>query len=232
MIVPKHERQSLRDLGKKASLVRVEINDGQRIVGEWLPFNEFPWPDEQRAQPGRTTPYRSRVATLAGGPAGRGRMVELMYSRQREPLAAPVVLDRFILETHPGGDREADFISKVRFAEGGQWSPLLEIRSNQPAQHGDYWYFQSRWDPNTECHTVLGVGNRNGVGGMLAGVCISIAGMIYAFYIKPAIIRRRKRVALALAAVRMTSLSGANGSGEGRLPTAAPAAKPSKMTRV
>jgi hypothetical protein len=70
-----------------------------------------------------------------------------------------------------------------------------------------------------EAHTVLGVGNRNGVGAMLAGVCISIAGMIYAFYVKPAIVRHRKRAALARAGIR----------------TAAPApagSKPSKMTRV
>ena len=36
------------------------------------------------------------------------------------------------------------------------------------------------------------VGNRHGVYTQLAGCCISVVGMLYAFYVKP-IIRRRRR---------------------------------------
>ncbi len=186
MILPRAQRSSLGFQGKRASLVRVEINDGHRIQSVWLTFNEYPFPDAQRAQPNRFN-YAPRTVQLADG-----RRLQLMYSRQREPLPSPVALDRFVLQTYPGGDRESDFISRVSFQkEDGSWSRLTEIRSNQPARHGDYWYFQSRWDPGTESHTVLGVGNRKGVHAMLAGVCISIAGMIYAFYVKPVIRRRR-----------------------------------------
>jgi hypothetical protein len=98
----------------------------------------------------------------------------------------------------------------VRFEEGrdtGRWSQLKEIRSNQPVQDGDYWFFQAKWDPNTECHTVLGVGNRKGIHAMLAGVCISIAGMIYAFYVKPTI-RRRRNGGLAMAENGETAAAG------------------------
>ncbi|MEP0841559.1 MAG: hypothetical protein HRF43_02465 [Phycisphaerae bacterium] len=231
-IIPPVERQSLRNVGKKASLVRVEINDGQRTQSAWLRFNEYPFPDAQRARPPLTPAFDTRMVQVAGGDRPGGRVIEMMYSRQREPLAAPVALERFILETHPGGDREADFISLVRFQQGDGWSKKVEIRSNQPAQHGPYWYFQSKWDPQTECHTVLGVGNRNGVGAMLAGVCISIAGMIYAFYVKPAIIRRRKRAALELAALRGTPASGSPAPAERRAPGPRPIEKPSEMTRV
>lgn len=211
VILPPAQRQSLLREGKRVSLVRVEINDGRRIQGVWLRFNEYAFPDAQRAQPRRYN-YAPRTVQLADG-----RRLQLMYSRQREPLPSPVALDRFVLKTYPGGDRESDFVSYVSFQnQDGSWSKLTEIRSNQPARHGDYWYFQSRWDPGTECHTVLGVGNRKGVYGMLAGVCISIAGMAYAFYVKPILIRRRKQAALSAAAGRRPAPTGASGNGDTR----------------
>ncbi len=190
MIVPRNRRQSLQNVGKTTSVVRVEINDGQAVQSIWLPFNQYAFDDAQRAQPSRFSwiPRQLRLSD--------GRTLELLYGRWREPLPSPVALDRFVLQTYPGGDRPSDYISLVRFFEDGGWSPLLEVKSNRPARHGDLWYFQSQWDPGNEAYTVLGVGNRNGVYGMLAGVCISIAGMIYAFYVKPSIIRRRKAAAL------------------------------------
>ncbi|HOB74403.1 MAG TPA: hypothetical protein PKG54_07745 [Phycisphaerae bacterium] len=211
VILPRVQRQSLGREGKRASLVRVEINDGRRIQGVWLRFNEYAFPDAQRAQPRRYN-YAPRTVQLADG-----RRLQLMYSRQRELLPSPVALDHFELKTYPGGDHESDFISRVSFQnKDGSWSKLTEIRSNQPARHGDYWYFQSRWDPGTECHTVLGVGNRKGVHAMLAGVCISIAGMVYAFYVKPVLIRRRKQATLAAAGGRRPVPAGSGGNGDTR----------------
>ena len=40
---------------------------------------------------------------------------------------------------------------------------------------------------------MLGVGNRNGGGVQLAGCCLAVIGMIYAFYVKPTIKRRRQQ---------------------------------------
>ena len=49
-------------------------------------------------------------------------------------------------------------------------------------------------------YKVLGVGNRNGVYIQLIGCFIAVVGMIYAFYVKPAIKRsRQRRVAEQLA---------------------------------
>ena len=42
-------------------------------------------------------------------------------------------------------------------------------------------------------YTVLGVGNRNGVVLQLLGCIIAVAGMMYAFYVKPIIKQRRRR---------------------------------------
>lgn len=185
-IVPRHQRQSLQQQGKVMSLVRVELEEENGLQTVWLPFSHYAFPDAQRAYPRRIF-YRPQQVRLADG-----RMLELLYSRWRDPLPSPIVLDRFILETYPGGDRESDFISLIRTKQEDGWSELQEVKSNHPARHGDLWYFQAQWDPGVQSYTVLGVGNREAVYAMLAGVCISIAGMIYAFYVKPAIRRRRQ----------------------------------------
>jgi hypothetical protein len=197
VIVPRSQRQPQQ--GKLTSLVRVEVNDGQAIQTAWLPYSQYAFENQQWAQPGR---FRWAPRTLR---LSDGRVLWLLYSQWRDPLPAPIALDRFILETHTGGDRPADYISHIRFWENGKWVPegdTIVVRSNHPAQKGDKWFFQAQWDPESQAHTVLGVGNRKGVHAMLAGVCISIAGMIYAFYFKPIIIRRRKQAALAEAEAR------------------------------
>jgi hypothetical protein len=196
-IVPRSQRQSMQSVGKVASLVRVEIDDGKAITSTWLPFTQYAFESNQWAQPGRFgwIPRQVRLAD--------GRSLSLMYAPWRDPLPQPIALDRFVLETHTGGDRPADYISYVRFQQAdGEWGPLVTVKSNNPAQSGDLWFFQAQWDPGVEAHTVLGVGNRHGVHAMLFGTCVSIAGMIYAFYFKPVIIRRRKQAALAAAEAR------------------------------
>lgn len=189
VVVPRRERQP--GVGANASMLRVEVQDGDSVQSVWLPFNPYPFPSGSYAYPQRFPPYGSyapRTLSLSDG-----RRIELLYSRQRRPLPAPIALERFVLETHPGGQRERDFISVVRYRQGGEWSEPREIRSNQPAQYGGLWFFQAEWDPNAEAVTVLGVGNRQGIGTMLTGVVLSILGMIYAFYVKPVLLRRRSR---------------------------------------
>jgi membrane protein YdbS with pleckstrin-like domain len=52
-------------------------------------------------------------------------------------------------------------------------------------------------------YTVLGVGNREGVWIQLAGCIIAVLGMIYAFYVKPILIRRRSERARLAAEIRI-----------------------------
>jgi len=42
-------------------------------------------------------------------------------------------------------------------------------------------------------YTVLGVGNRFGIFPMLLGCCLTVSGMIWAFYVKPMIKRKRQK---------------------------------------
>ena len=141
-----------------------------------------------------------------------------MFSRQRRRLPSPVVLDDFVMQTRVGGFTGQNvsirnWTSKVRFWDEGGWGRPQGVSVNDPCEFGGLWYFQAQWDPPDPQRgsrglnfTVLGVGNRRGVRVMLAGCCISVLGMIYAFYVKPVIKRRRQQAAYAqVAAARQES---------------------------
>jgi cytochrome c-type biogenesis protein CcsB len=170
------------------SLIQVELREaGGAPVTAWLPYSAYNYPTRQGFFP-------IEVALPSG------RTVELLYSRQTHPLSSPVALEVFQLETFPGGTRERDYISLVRFHENGGWSDVHQVHSNNPTEHADWWYFQATWDPPEPQSghagmnfTGLGVGNRKGVWVMLAGSILMAFGTIWAFYIKPVIIRRLAR---------------------------------------
>ena len=151
------------------------------------------------------------VVTLADG-----RKAEVMFSRQRLPLGTAVALEEFVLTSHIGGFTGSqgsirDYMSAVRFKDvhAATWSEPQHVSVNEPVEHDGLWYFQAQWDPpdmrqaedGTASaglnYTVLGVGNRVGVHVQLAGCCIAVLGMIYAFYVKPVIKRRRQDEVLA-----------------------------------
>jgi hypothetical protein len=140
-----------------------------------------------------------------------------MFSRQRLPMPAEVALEEFILTAHVGGftgetSTIRDYTSQLRFRDGpdAPWSEPVASSVNRPATWEGFSYFQAQWDPPDAPrenaarasrglnYTVLGVANRNGVWTMLLGTVVSCIGMMYAFYVKPAL--RRKRLEEALAA--------------------------------
>jgi hypothetical protein len=104
-----------------------------------------------------------------------------------------------------------DYMSRLRFRDPGAaaWDEPTNVSVNNPIEHKGLWYFQAQWDPPDASpqegiaasrglnYTVLGVGNRNGVYVQLLGCVIAVAGMIYAFYVKPVIKRRRQEEVLA-----------------------------------
>jgi hypothetical protein len=203
-VVPLARRE--RGVGRRFSMIRLEISKGDWSHSQWLTFNHYALPSEQYAIPRRTT-YDSAELRLPDG-----SVVELIYSRERRPLPTPIALETFDLATHPGGYTGAtitirDFISQLRFKTDDGWSETVQMSSNRPASAGGFWYFQSTWDPPAQGYsgmnyTGIGVGNRNGVYIQLAGTCIAVAGMIFAFYIKPTIRRRiQKRTMMECAAL-------------------------------
>lgn len=192
-ITPTHLRDA--DIRDAMSRIQVEISQGAWRTQLWLPFHQYPFPDRQYAGRFFFAPQR---LTLPGG-----RQVELLFSRKRWPLPAAVTLEDFELQTHIGGfvpgntTSVRDFVSRLRSYRNGAWSEVYTASLNEPASEGGLYYFQSTWDPGTMAYTGLGVGNRRGVYIQLFGCCVSVAGMIWVFYVKPVIKRRRRLRVLA-----------------------------------
>lgn len=203
-VVPRTLRN--RDARESYSMVRVELTQGGTTQDLWVPFHQYPV-----ASPTET--LRRYWYDPARMILPDGREIEFVLSRERLPLPTPVVLEDFVVDSHVGGftgrtSSILNWTSAVRFQEDdGQWGERQLVSVNAPTEHGGLWYFQAQWDPPSGArfqgdppskglnYTVLGVGNRVGVGVQLLGCCIAVLGMIYAFYVKPLLIKRRRQAA-------------------------------------
>jgi hypothetical protein len=177
-------------------MVQVQFRQGAWTQRVWLPFSRFALPSEQYA--GRQNPFQPRAVRLSDG-----REMELLYARERVDLPAAVALEDFTLLTHAGGligmnSNVRDYVSQLRFREpSGAWSEPMQMRLNDPAVWKGYSFFQATWDAPAADDpgmnfTGCGIGTRGGVHVQLAGTAIAVLGMIYTFYVKPIIIRRRR----------------------------------------
>ncbi len=194
-VIPDSARQQKVD--EAFAMIRLEVDSGRGVDAQWLRFNAYALPSEEYAYAGRFSylPQRFRLAD--------GSVVEVLFSRERMALPAPIALEEFELDTHIGGYSGSvstirNYVSQLRFFDGTKWTDPTPIAVNQPTEFGGFWYFQSSWDrpPGGDAnggmnYTGLGVGNRQGVYVQLAGCCLMVAGLIFAFYVKPVLKRRR-----------------------------------------
>jgi hypothetical protein len=203
LVIPREQRE--RDAMEMFSQILLEAPGAP---GQWLQFNRWVFDAPERVL--RKSPYAPSTVRLTDG-----REMEVLFSRQREPLRAEVSLEQFVLTSHIGGFTGAqgsirDYTSEIRFRDpSSAWSEPVSVSVNSPVEHNGLWFFQAQWDPPDSAgaegeraslglnYTVLGVGNRNGVYIQLLGCCIAVAGMMYAFYVKPVIKRRRQEAVLA-----------------------------------
>ncbi len=183
----------------KFSRIKVELTSNQWNFSRWLPYHHYPLVDEQYSVPDRLEfRYQPTLCKLPDGTE-----VELLFSRRSERLPAVMALEDFELKVHTGGFVSGntasvrDFISRLRPFKGGEWQPEITTSLNDPATYDDLSYFQAEWDPGNMAFTGLGVGNRDGVYIQLLGTCIAVFGMIYVFYVKPVIKRRRQQAVWA-----------------------------------
>lgn len=217
-LVPPAQRD--RDADLEGFYSTVELHPPQGAVeiargSNWLRFHKYPFANQGESL--MRYPFEPSTFRLADG-----REIEVLFSRERSPLPAPVVLDDFKLTAHVGGytgeqGSIRDWTSVISFlaSEGKTISESVSV--NDPVSWGGYAYFQAFWDapiaprgpaePGSRGmnYTVLGVGNREGVIAQLAASMLAVIGMIYAFYVKPAIKRRRR--ANVLAAIASSSSS-------------------------
>ncbi len=211
--LPRIVPRSLRDLdtarGRFAALAQVELSAGGKTYTQWVHYHRYAFDRDlyYGGSMGNLTPTTFVLDD--------GRVIQAIFSRETERIANPVALDDFVLEERVGGYTQQagaqsvrNWTSELRFLKSdATWTEPRAVSANNPKAFGGLWFFQASWDPprgpsQTEPngyaglnHTGLGVGNRKGVWTMLLGSCISVLGMIYAFYIKP-VIKRRQRDAV------------------------------------
>jgi hypothetical protein len=176
------------------SMIKVVVPTKDGTVSAWLPYHHYPF--ESQKEVVRRFQYKPTTIQLPSG-----KFVELMFSRKSAELSATVALDSFEVDSHLGGFTGStssilNWRSLVKFLDGSDVTIAVSV--NDPKPHQDLWFFQSQWDPPDGAskglnYTVLGVGNRHGVFPMLLGCCLTAAGMIWAFYIKPMIKRKRQQ---------------------------------------
>ncbi|MFN7965966.1 MAG: hypothetical protein U0V87_09810 [Acidobacteriota bacterium] len=183
-IIPLRERDT--KAGMAHALIRLELSRAGKTQSAWLEYSHYPHPNRYGYKPQRLT-------------FDDGAVLEAVFTRQSRPLPMRLSLAEFQLETYPGGQRERDYISRIRFDDGQGWSEPVDIRSNVPTGHAGWWLFQSTWDPPAPemgyaglNFSGVGVANRHGVGAMLGGAIIVAFGLIWAFYVKPTLLHKRR----------------------------------------
>ena len=200
-IVPKVQRDP--GLSNQLSMIRVQVPGAtaEAADGAWLAYHH--WPFESKSETLRRFIYQPTPVELTDG-----RTIQLMLSRASYPLPIPVSLDGFSVASHIGGftgdtSSVLNWTSNIRFGTGPN-STTADVSVNDPQVRDGFWFFQSQWDPPDRArfngdvasmglnYTVLGVGNRIGVWVQLAGGTLMTLGLLYAFYVKPVLIRRRQ----------------------------------------
>ena len=205
VIVPPMARDRDADVDRVYAWVLAEFRKGDWSRRQWLAFSKYSFDDPEMEAAGLGR-YEPVTVTLPDG-----RAVEVMCTRERRPLPNPVMLEEFVLTANVGGftgDMSSirDWTSIIRFDGPDGWSAPARVETNEPAAHSGLRFFQAYWDAPRDgsagmAFTGLGVGNRQGVVLQLVGCIVAVIGMIYAFYVKPIIKRRRRdRVVAALAA--------------------------------
>jgi hypothetical protein len=173
-------------------------------MGSWsttVPVPFMQWAADARGQ------WDGPVVKLPGTNA----RIQLQLGNTQYQLPAKITLEKFELEHYMGGSAEVgiprDFKSTLSIEDKSTGQKMVDVAHMNhpvyfpPGLFGKSWtFFQAQWDPDGQRWTVLGVGNRHGTWTMTLGCVMIFVGLLYAFYLKPIIIRRMKKQALLDAA--------------------------------
>ncbi len=202
-VVPTPTARREKDLGesgvKQVVMIRVSCGDWSQDVA--VPCDLYAAPDPALQEP--FDPWSLGTVRVPGASAP----LQLQLGSVPLPLPALLTLRKFELVHYPGGDGDngpfRDFRSTLEIQDATGERSVGVTSGNNPIYFdgGRYIFFQAGYDPD-ERFTVIGVGNRPGVGIMVGGCVMIVAGLLYAFYVKPTIIRRMKAAALARSASR------------------------------
>ena len=197
--VPPARRESQADEDGKFQVVKLRVH-----MGAWSRDVVVPYTSEA-ADRLRQDPWSGGYVTLPGAVAP----LQFQLGNTQRPLPATLTLDQFKVVPFPGGSDTPDafiqdYRSTVTLSGADDSETDTEVASlNHPIYFdgGRWLFFQAAYDPNVpHAWTQLGVGNRPAVRVMVSGCIMIFGGLVYAFYVKPVIVRRMKQRALAAAA--------------------------------
>lgn len=205
--VPKEKRDSRDGEAGIFQVIAVQARCGDYSELAYVPFAQ--WVGDFR------TPWNGGKLHI---PNVR-HSVQLQLGQRIRPIApdmktgipASVKLDDFKLRSYAGSTAQTmlqrDFMASLTITEGNGHERQGVAHMNSPVYFGttpmfnvgdSYWtLFQASWDPQGQRFTILGVGNRPGIWIMTGGCILTVIGLMYAFYVKPLIIKARKNRAIA-----------------------------------
>ena len=183
VVIPRQNRRSLADVKRQQSLVRVHLQskDGTWSRRIWVPFSQYGMLHDMNPP------------TVLHDVPGAGD-VRLVYGRMPRRLPTALCLERLKTDYYPGRKQASGWTSYIRYED-----PVTgrvkrgKAFLNNTFTLGGWTLFQSGAATDGASWSVLGVGNRRGIVPMLAGCILIALGMIYAFFVKPVLVQRRKR---------------------------------------
>ncbi len=144
---------------------------------QWCMFSMYP---DTEARPIRVHP--------PGGDAW-----DIIYSRFKRPLHVELVPGKLAVKHFPGRDNVESWRSE--FLVVPKDGPVLEgtVYTNATFSTGEWTLYQSGAARDGWSYTILGVGNREGIWPMVLGCVLITIGCLFAFYVKPVLLRRAAR---------------------------------------
>jgi len=180
------------------SVIEMELTGpgGWKQAGIYVPFSPFATVGQEQDENAEEAPVGKPPAVVDVPGVGK---VGLLMATTKRALPADVTLAKFEPVHYAGAQRfYADYLSTidVKNKATGETRTLV-AQLNGPAADQGLYYFQSGWDgddhaPPEKRYTVLGVGNRPGIWVMTTGALLIIAGIGFAFYMKPILLRKKK----------------------------------------
>lgn len=181
---------------REVSAVRMELRsrDGSWRETRWCTFSAYPDVNPQLPRDSHldATPISVRLPD--------GQTWEIVYSRLKRDLGATLIPGRLSTIFFPG-KRAVESWRSDFFVEddGGEQLRHGRVFTNNTFTAGGWTLFQSGAARDHWGYTILGVGNRRGIWPMVLGCILIPLGSMYAFYVKPWLIRRRQQAASAAA---------------------------------
>lgn len=181
-IVPRVQPLELRrpGLGRGPSAIRLQFTGQGDSAGwsetQWCPFSQYPDVD--------AVPVRVRSPSSS-------EVWEFVYSRYPHDLGALLAGGKLSVKFFPGRQSAESWRSDFLVQAGTAPPVAAAVYTNQTYTVGPYTLFQSGAASDHWSWTILGVGNSRGIWPMTWGCVLIVLGTLYAFYVKPLILRRR-----------------------------------------